>query len=159
MFLFWTFPPVLLRVAKTKGIRPDRHILSLPQRVLFFSDQNWIMIFWTVTLQGPSLLLSVSLSKNLIEIQRSPQKSEQRERVLQGGETEERVLQRQNATVACFLHRWRSWLWGSMFMGLTCDISWETPWHKLQKYSPYPVLQGFCYFETHFLSTVLNMIP
>lgn len=27
--------------------------------------------------------------------------------------TEEKVLQRQNATVACFLHRWRSWLWGS----------------------------------------------
>lgn len=74
-------------------------------------------------------------------------------------QTEEKVLQRQNATVACFLHRWRSWLWGSMFMGLACDISWGSPWHELQKYSPYPVLQGFYYFETHFLSTLLNIIP
>lgn len=32
------FPPVLLRVAKPKGIHTDRHILFLSQRILDFSD-------------------------------------------------------------------------------------------------------------------------
>lgn len=48
---------------------------------------------------------------------------------------------------------------GSKFMGLTCGIIWGSPWRELQKYSPYPVLQGFYYFETHFLSMPLNMKP
>jgi len=82
------FPPILVRVAKTKGIHPDRRILSLPQRVLFFPDQNCIMIFWTVTLQGASLLLFISLN---IETQTNPQKSEQRQTVLQGANREERI--------------------------------------------------------------------
>lgn len=74
---------------------------SLFQKEFCFSDLNWIMIFWTVTLQGVSLLLLVSLSKNLIEIQTNPQKSEQREKVFQGAPEEK-------CNSSFSLHRWIS---------------------------------------------------